>query len=104
MQNEKKMSLPKKIVRVGWLCVAIGLAFIPNGSIDTNLLVGWAFVVWTFPFSVVWWFYLYDVARQYMSASIAQPIGSALVIVCAYAFWFVLIPMAWRKARLAPKQ
>ena len=101
MQDENKMSLTKKLVHVVWLCVAIGLAFLPSGGIDANLLVGWAFVLWTFPFSLVWWFYLYDIARQYMSASIAQPTGSALIIVCAYAFWFILIPMIWRKANSA---
>lgn len=94
------MSLHKKAARVVWLCIAIGLALMPSGSGDTNLMVGWAFFVWTFPFSGVWWFYLYDVARQYMSASVAQPIGSALIIVCAYVFWFVLIPMIRRALRL----
>jgi Na+/proline symporter len=103
MQDEKEMSLTKKIVHVVWLCVAIGLALMPSGSGDTNLLLGWVFFVWTFPFSGVWWFYLYDVTRQYMSVSVAQSIGSALVIVCAYAFWFWLIPMIWAKAR-TPKE
>lgn len=93
------MSLPKKIMHVVWLCVAIGLALMPSGSGDTNLLVGWVFFAWTFPFSGVWWFYLYDVALQYMSVSVAKWIGSTFIIVCAYAFWFILIPMIWAKAR-----
>lgn len=93
------MSLTKKIVHVVWLSVAIGLALMPGGSGDTNLLVGWVFFVWTFPFSGAWWFYLYDIALQYMSKPAAQAIGSALVIACAYAFWFLLIPWLWRKSR-----
>jgi len=93
------MSPQKKVVRLVWLFVAIGLALVPSGSGDMNLTVGWVFFIWTFPFSGVWWFYFYGIARQYMSASAAQSIGSALIIVCAYVFWFVLIPMMWRKAR-----
>lgn len=99
MQDEKKMTLTKRLVRVGWLCVAIGLAYIPSGGIDANLLAGWAFLVWTFPLSGLWWFYLYDVARQYMSTSVAQLIGPVFAIVGAYAFWFVLIPMIWSKSK-----
>lgn len=91
--------MKKKIVHVGWLCVALGLAFMPSGSGDTNLLAGWVFFLWTFPFSGVWWFYLYDVALQYMSKSLAQSIGPLFAIVGAYAFWFLLIPWIWRKAR-----
>jgi len=87
-----------KLLRVVWLCVAIGLALVPSGSGDANLLAGWLFFAWTFPFSGVWWFYLYDVARQYMSVAVAQTIGSALIIVCAYAFWFWLIPLLRAKA------
>lgn len=95
------MRLTKTLVHAGWLCVAIGLAFFPSGGIDTNLLVGWAFVVWTFLFSVAWSFYLYDIALQYMSKPIAQPVGSTLVIACAYVFWFVLVPYVLTKARRA---
>jgi hypothetical protein len=93
------MTLTQKIVHASWLCVAIGLAFLPSGGIDTNLLTGWALVVWTFPFSVVWWSYLHDIALQHMSKPAAQFAGSALVITCAYGFWFVLVPLLWRKAR-----
>ena len=95
--------MPKKIVHAGWIGVALLLAYASTVGGDMSILAGWVFLVWTFPFSGLWWFYFYDVARQYMSTSVAQPIGSALIIVCAYAFWFVLIPMAWRKARLARK-
>lgn len=98
MQDEEQMTLTKRFVRIGWLCIAVVLAYMPSGSGDANLLVGWAFFVWTFPFSGLWWFYIYDVARQYMSPSVAQPMGSAFVIVLAYTFWFMLIPIIWHKA------
>lgn len=86
-------------VRAVWLIIAIGLGFMPGGSVDTNLLVGWAFLVWTFPFSVLWSVYAYDAARSFMTPSIAHVVGSALVVVSAFAFWFFLIPHIWANAR-----
>jgi hypothetical protein len=103
MQDKKEMILSRKIVHASWFAVAVILAFASTVGGDTSILAGWAFLVWTFPFSGLWWFYFYDIARQYLSASVAQPIGSALIIVSAYVFWFVLIPMIWRRARLARK-
>lgn len=85
-------------IRAGWVCFAILFGYASTLGGDTSLLFGWVFLVWTAPLSVLWWFYLYDFARQYMSASAAQPIGLISVIMLAYLFWFVLVPYVWRRA------
>src|SRR5438445_12825053 len=95
MQGETKMTSLAKLVRVVWSVVAILVAYGSTVGGDTSILCGWLFLVWTAPFSIVWWFYLYDVARLYMEASVAQPVGLLIVIVLAYAFWFWLVPIAW---------
>ena len=88
-----------KLVRVVWTVDAILVAYGSTIGGDTSILCGWLFLVWTAPFSIVWWFYLYDVARLYMEASVAQPVGLVIVIVLAYAFWFWLVPMVWLKGK-----
>ena len=99
MQGETKMTPVAKLVRVVWTVVAILVAYGSTIGGDTSILCGWLFLVWTAPFSIVWWFYLYDVARLYMEASVAQPVGLVIVIVLAYAFWFWLVPMVWLKGK-----
>jgi hypothetical protein len=98
MQSEEKMTPLAKSIRVIWLIVAVLVAYGSTVGGDTSILCGWLFLVWAAPFSILWWFYLYDVARVYMASSVAQPIGLVLVIVLAYAFWFWLIPMIRAKA------
>jgi hypothetical protein len=86
-------------IRAGWLALAAIFAYASTLGGDTSIWAGWAFLVWTFPFSGIWWFYLYDSVREHASASNAQLIGLPLIIVFAYVFWFVLIPIVWRKSR-----
>src|SRR5467141_2307182 len=99
MQSETKMTRLAKLVRLVWTVVAIFVAYGSTVGGDMSILCGWLFLVWTAPFSIVWWFYLYDVARLYVGASVAQPVGLVIVIVLAYAFWFWLVPMLWLKGK-----
>ena len=75
-----------------WLIIAIILGGASFAGRDTSIIAGWLFLVWTLPFGVIWWFLFYDYAIKIVPASIAQPIGVTLVVVIAYAFWFVLVP------------
>lgn len=86
-------------IRVGWFLIAILSAYLSTIGGDTGVLFGWLFLVWTAPFSILWWFYAYDIARHYMSAASAQPIGLVAVIVLAYIFWFMVVPFVWSRAR-----
>jgi len=88
-----------KAVRAAWILVALMGAYGSTVGGDTSIVCGWLFLIWTAPFSIVWWFYLYDVIRLHMEASLAQPLGLAVVVVLAYAFWFWLIPLGWVKAK-----
>lgn len=86
-----------KIMRVLWLCVASAFAALPAATVDTNPLIGWLFFLWTFPGSGVWWLYIYDVFRNYMSDATVQLVGRIFIVACAYVFWFVLVPVIWRR-------
>jgi hypothetical protein len=98
MQSDKKMTRLAKSIRAIWVVVAVLFAYGSTVGGDTSILCGWLFLVWAAPFSILWWFYLYDIARIYMAANVAQPIGLALVIILTYAFWFWLIPIIRAKA------
>jgi hypothetical protein len=97
------MSRASVAIRAGWVGLALLFAYASTLGGDTSILFGWVFLTWTAPFSILWWFYLYDFARQYMSAAAAQPIGLISVIVLAYLFWFVLVPYLWTRARRTGK-
>lgn len=89
--------------RITWCIVAaiLGLASFAGG--DTAIVAGWLFLVWTVPFGVIWWFYLYDVALRFVPKAIAQPLGVVAVIVVTYLFWFVIVPKLREAARKKPK-
>lgn len=89
----------RKILAVIWLVVAVvsGIFSLKGG--DTSILAGWVFLVWTAPFGVIWWFYLYDAALMIMPTRIAEPIGVTLTIVVGFLFWFVLVPAVSRYSR-----
>jgi hypothetical protein len=81
-----------RFVRAGWLCIAIALEYASTLGGDASILWGWILLFWTAPFSMVFQFFLYDFALQYMTRPVAQLVGSIFEVVCAYIFWFVIIP------------
>jgi hypothetical protein len=99
MQSEKKVSRVSRSARLIWILVAAIAAYGSTVGGDTSILCGWLLLVWTAPFSIIWWSYLYDAARLYLPVSIAQPLGLVVIIALAYAFWFWMIPTVWSKAK-----
>jgi hypothetical protein len=87
-----------KYLSMGWLCIAVALEYSSTLGGDASILWGWTLLVWTAPFSIAFKFYLYDFALKYMSRPEAQVAGAVFEVVCAYLFWFVLIPKIWPKA------
>ena len=82
-----------RVISLAWLVIAavLGVASFLGG--DTAILAGWLFLVWTAPFGILWWFYLYDYALAFMPTIVAQRMGTALVVVTAFLFWFICIPL-----------
>lgn len=68
----------------------LGAASFAGG--DLAIVTGWLFLLWTAPFGVIWWVYLYDIAMGFVPSTIAQPVGVVAVIAVAYLFWFILVP------------
>lgn len=91
------MSLLAKLIRVGWLCIALGLEYTSTLGGDASILWGWILMIWTAPFSMVFQFYLYDIVLQYMTRPTAQLFGSVFEVVCTYVLWFIFIPKIWPK-------
>lgn len=83
-------------LRLGWLGLCIWLGFFAGGSGDEYLISGLAFLVLTFPFSVVWWRYIYDYALVLGDRDAVQLVGNGLVIFLAYLFWFEILPRLFR--------
>lgn len=86
-------------VRVIWVVASIIFAYVSTIGGDEAILAFWLFVVCTYPFSAIWWFYAYDALAPLASESIIVPFGLTTVIVCAYLFWFVFIPKIFRLIR-----
>jgi drug/metabolite transporter (DMT)-like permease len=86
------MNTKLRLIMVVWLTVAVILGVVSFLGGDASIVGGWLFLIWTAPFGVIWWFYLYDYTLAWMPAHIAQPIGTVAVIIIAFLFWFILIP------------
>ena len=86
------MSPRLRRIALVWLAVAAVLSVASFVGGDTSILGGWLYLIWTAPFGVIWWFYLYDHALAWMPANVAQPIGVVVVDVVAFLFWFVAVP------------
>lgn len=96
-----------KLWPMAWTCVAVALAVGSFAGGDTSIVSGWLFLAWTIPFGVIWWFYLYDIVRQWVPDNVAQVGGTVLVIVVAFVFWFVLVPRikaAFEKSSTTPTE
>ncbi len=87
--------------RLTWLGLCIWLAFFAGGSGDTNLLSGLALMALTMPFSLIWWRYLYGYAVVLGERDNVQMVGTVIVILVAYLFWFKFLPklLRWAKRR-----
>lgn len=86
------MSLRLRLVAFVWVAVVAVLSVASFVGGDTSILGGWLYLIWTAPFGVIWWFWLYDHVLAWVPANIAQPVGVVVVDVLAFIFWFVLFP------------
>jgi drug/metabolite transporter (DMT)-like permease len=90
-----------RILATGWaiIGVAAGAATLAGG--DLSIEGFWLFLLWTYPFGLIWWFYVYDYALRVMPPEVADPAGLIAAVVLAFLFWFVLLPRFLAKARRA---
>src|SRR5687768_1511650 len=86
-------------VRASWILFAVLFAYTSMRGGETGVLFGWLLLVWTAPFSILWWSHRYAVAGQYMTTAAAQIVGLVATIVLAYIFWFIVLPFIWSRAR-----
>lgn len=86
------------VLRLAWVALCTWLGFFAGGSGDTNLLAGLALMVLTAPFSLIWWRYLYDYAAAFGERDTVQTVGTIIVILTAYLFWFEFLPRLRRWA------
>ena len=95
------MTLPAKLVRAVWVCIAVTLAYALSAGGERAIAAFWIFLFWTAPFGILWRFYLYDSAPESVRLLLDDVVmAPALVILCAYLFWFVLIPKIWPKRKV----
>ncbi len=86
------MSSRLRMLALIWLAVAVILSVASFIGGDTSVLAGWLFLVWTAPFGMIWWFYIYGRVFTWLPDNIVQFCGMVVVDVLAFLFWFVLIP------------
>ena len=75
-----------------WIFGAVALSIGAFSSGDISILAGWLDLVWTAPFGMIWWFYVDDHVLRLLPALAAQIVGTIVVDVLAFLFWFVAIP------------
>ena len=86
------MSAPIRVVAIVWAIATLISSIASFAGGDMSILGGWAFLVLTPPFGLIWWFYLYEHVSAWVPANIAQYVGVAVVDVLAFIFWFVAVP------------
>jgi hypothetical protein len=88
-----------RVLAIGWVIIGIaaGAASLAGG--DVSIEGFWLFLLWTYPFGMIWWFYVYDSALQVMPKEVAEPAGLIAAIALAFLFWFILLPRLFAKAR-----
>jgi hypothetical protein len=91
--------MTRAIVRSVWVLVALVAAYGGYAGGDAAIALGWLFLVWTAPFGIVWWVYIYPVVLSMAPKATLELVGPALAIVLAYWFWFMLLPAVFRWAR-----
>ena len=92
--------------RTVWLLIAGALAFGSFAGGDVAVICGWLFLIWTLPFGVIWWFWVYEFFQPLAQSETVQVVhgslfvqvaGVVVVIAIAYLFWFVVVPAMVRK-------
>ena len=82
-----------KIGAVIWLFVAFYFLSQMNIGGEKAILIGWGYLIWTAPFSFIWWFYISPLMQDVLSdTDNLFFIGNIVVVFLSFLFWFVLIP------------
>jgi len=93
----------KLAIQIVWVAIAAVLSIGSFAGGDTSIGCGWLFLIWTAPFGIAWWFWLYWLVDPQGSRENIQYIGTAAADIAAFAFWFYLVPAAIKRARAASK-
>ena len=86
------MSAPIRVLAIAWVIATLASSITSFAGGDMSILGGWALLVLTAPFGLIWWFYLYEHVSTWAPANITQYVGVVIVDVLAFIFWFVAIP------------
>jgi hypothetical protein len=82
----------KRILMLLWVTVAALLRVYSLQGGDASIVGGVLFLVWTAPVGMIWQFYVYDLALQWMSRDFAQMLGDGVTIFLGAVFWFMFLP------------
>jgi hypothetical protein len=99
MQDQAQMKSRRLLLAVVWISVAVAIRAYGARGGDAAIVSGLLFLLWTVPFGVIWQFLLYERTLPFMSVEAAQALGDFATIVLFVAFWFVLMPLALRRAK-----
>ena len=97
--------MSRRLVVAGliWLLVALSLEVGSVAGSDASILFGWLRLVWTAPFSIAYHVWIYDAAKEAVGRSDALMLGAVFEVVLSFLFWFVVLPIVWRKSRVLTK-
>ena len=87
-----------KYAQAAWLILAVATAIGSAQGGDTSILCGWAFLVLTFPFWILWHRYVYDFAITVISKDGADLLGSIFSIGVTLLLWWYVVPRIMRIA------
>jgi hypothetical protein len=93
--------MAKRIAQLAWVLVALVAAYGGYQGGGTAVALGWLFLVWTAPFGIIWWIYIYPIVLPLAPKAMLEIGGPASAIALAYLFWFVLVPAAFRWSKSA---
>lgn len=83
--------------------MVIAFGILSTFSGDVGVASFWILLVLAAPVSVLWWFYIHDLALRWIAAPLLDYLGILFVIVGGYLFWFFLVPLAFRVSRQGKK-
>ena|SRR5688500_13613066 len=97
------MSRATLIAGSSWLVVALILEVASTMGGDASVLFGWLRLAWTAPFSIIYHVWIYDSAKEAFGRPNALVLGGVFEVVLSLLFWFVALPIVWRKGRRLAK-
>jgi hypothetical protein len=92
----------KLIISVVWIIVLlyIHLLSLSNGGGDNVIIAGFLYSIWTVPFGIIWWFYIYNYVITLSQDKYIVPIGIIVTDIVAFIFWFIVFPKLYIKLKV----